>query len=55
MVKHTPTSRRQIADELLIVLDHFMGLVLKGLKLYHSIIFVKVALEASYLISIAFF
>ena len=30
MVKHTQTIRRQIADELLRVFDHFVGLELKG-------------------------
>ena len=33
MVKHTQTIRRQIADECFGVFDHFVGLVLKGLKL----------------------
>ena len=32
MVKHTQIIRRQIADELLSVFDHFVGLVLKGIK-----------------------
>ena len=31
MVKHTQTIRRQIADELCECVDHFVGLVLKGL------------------------
>ena len=31
MVKHTPTIRRQIADELFDC-DHFVKLALKGLK-----------------------
>ena len=32
MVKHIQTIRRQIADELLSVFDHFVGLALKGVK-----------------------
>ena len=32
MVRPNQTARRQIADELLSVLDHFVGLALKGLK-----------------------
>ena len=32
MVKQTQTFRRQIADDCLIVFDHFVGLALKGLK-----------------------
>ena len=31
MVKHTQTIRRQIADELYEMFDHFVGLALKGL------------------------
>ena len=31
MVKHTQTIRRQSADELVRVFDHFVGLALKGL------------------------
>ena len=31
MVKHTQTIRRQIADELFEVVDHFVGLALKEL------------------------
>ena len=31
MVTHTQTICRQIADELLSVFDHFVGLALKGL------------------------
>ena len=31
MIKHTQTIRRQIADECLSVLDHLVGLALKGL------------------------
>ena len=33
MVKHTQKIRRQIADELLSVFGHFVGLALKGLRL----------------------
>ena len=33
MIKHTQTIRRQIADELLSVFDHFVGFALKGLKI----------------------
>ena len=36
MVKHTQTIRRQFADELLSVFDHFMNLALKGLCLLGS-------------------
>ena len=32
MVKHTQAIRQQIADELLSVFDHFVGLALKGLN-----------------------
>ena len=35
IVKHAQTIRRQIADELLNVFDHFAGLTLKGLKRDH--------------------
>ena len=34
MVKHTQSILRQIADELLSVFDHFVGLVLKGLNVF---------------------
>ena len=34
MVKQTQTIRRQIADELLSVFDHFVKLALKGLNLH---------------------
>ena len=33
MVKHTQTIRRQVADELFEWFDHFVKLVLKGLKI----------------------
>ena len=32
MVKHSQTIRREIADELFDVIDHFAGLALKGLS-----------------------
>ena len=32
MVKHTHTIRRQFADEVFDVLDHFVGLALKGIS-----------------------
>ena len=33
MVNHIQTIRQQIADELLSVLDHFVGLAYKGLTM----------------------
>ena len=33
MIEQTQTIRRQIADELLSVFVHFVGLVLKGLRI----------------------
>ena len=32
MIKHTQTIRRQFADDLFEVFNHFMGLTLKGLR-----------------------